>query len=202
MFCSQCGKQLLDNAKFCSYCGAPVLKSTQPVATHTDPTPINKENVIWVFKADRKFGLFKVVPCHVVFMEDKLVLAYMTAELQKAESAKASAEIKEDKLGFFKGSAAMIKYWANYHKRYYDMSVDDILAQEPSNAIIPYSQITEVLFNGNEDFNDDTVNTNSGKLHFELTNGETLKFTHSQAANRSIKDTLSRLFGRRLKYKI
>jgi len=225
MFCSQCGNQIRNGDTFCFKCGnrvvsappanpvqqqpqqqapAPPTYAAQPVAYAQAPSAQPTERVVWVFRADRKYSMFKMTPCYIVFMEDKAVLAYLTPALQKAESAKVSSEIKESNQGFFKGSAAMMRYWSEYYKKYYSMSTAAILAEDPTNVVLPYQAITEVLFKGFSETSSSDDNTSSvthGKLNFEIAGGETLKFTHSQSADRSIQETLTRLFGNRLKYK-
>ncbi|WP_195524287.1 zinc-ribbon domain-containing protein [Bifidobacterium pseudocatenulatum] len=37
-FCSQCGSQLIDGARFCASCGASVNVSTNPVPLPAQPT--------------------------------------------------------------------------------------------------------------------------------------------------------------------
>jgi Yip1 domain/zinc-ribbon domain len=37
MFCAQCGKQVPDGAKFCSFCGATIAGTAQPAAAQADP---------------------------------------------------------------------------------------------------------------------------------------------------------------------
>ena len=202
MFCSQCGKQIKDGSKFCTFCGTPVATNLEPNPS-TPPTPTRStEKVVWVFRVNHKLKLFKIVPCHVVFMEDKVVFAYLTPELQKSESAKVSQQIKEDKIGFFKGSAAMMRYWADFYKHYYNMSSNEILAEDPSNMMVLNHQIARVTFDGaNVIVDDDDSNTDKGKLYFDIIGQDTLKFTHSQTHDKSIKDVLLQLFGNRLKYK-
>ncbi len=227
MFCSQCGSQVRDGDAFCTRCGNRINQARpmnqQPVNA---PPPINQsfqyqqqpttsqsgryaqsqptERVIWVFRTDRKYSMFKMTPCHIVFMEDKVVLAYVTQALQKAESDKVSRELKESNTGFFKGSAAMMKFWSDYYKKYYTMGSAAILAEDPTNVILPNHQIAQVLFKGfyeSASSGDSSPTVTQGKLEFEMTNGETIKFTHRQSADKSIQETLTRLFGGRLKYK-
>ena len=203
MFCSQCGKQIKEGSKFCTFCGTPVATNLEPnpSAPPTPPTPTRSaERVVWVFRVNHKLKLFKIVPCHVVFMEDKVVFAYLTPELQKSESAKVSQKIKDDKIGFFKGSAAMMKYWADFDKRYYNMSSNEILAEDPSNMMISNHQIVRVTFDGADTSDDDDSSADKGKLYFDIAGHDTLKFTHAQPHDRSIKDVLLQLFGNRLKY--
>jgi len=191
MFCKKCGKELIQDEKYCSQCGFPV-----------EPTPV-KSSVIWIIKTSKKLSLLKSVTCYVVFMKDKLILAHLSPALQKSESKKVSDKIKSSGKGFFKGSASMMSYWTDYHKKYYDMSEADILAEDSTNMIIPYSTISEVLFKGTTESieKDNTTHVYDGKLYFSLNDGNTIKLKHRENAHKSIKEILIDLFGNKLKYK-
>ena len=205
MFCSQCGNQLDSQSVFCTQCGFRLTtvqhQNQSPAQSYAAPT---QEIVLWVFNAQRKFSMFKMTPCNIVFMQDKAVLAYLTPELQKAESAKVSQDIKSNGLGFFKGSAAMMRYWADYNKKYYAMGSNAILAEDPSNVVLYYQNITEVLFKGFSETvstDDSTSSVTQGKLHFSLVGGEVIKFTHSLSSGREVKELFTKLFGAKLRYK-
>ena len=40
MFCSNCGKQLPDNAKFCPDCGQPIIIPENPIVKEPEPEPV------------------------------------------------------------------------------------------------------------------------------------------------------------------
>lgn len=40
MFCSNCGKQLPDNAKFCPDCGQPIIIPEKPIVKEPEPEPV------------------------------------------------------------------------------------------------------------------------------------------------------------------
>ncbi len=205
MFCTKCGTEIKAGSNFCTGCGTRT-DAGQPQAPRPVREPAQSANsgVVWVFGAQRKYSMFKMTPCNIVFMPDKLLIAYLTPALQKAENARLSAELKAQGKGFFSGSAAMVGFWADYYKKYYRMTEAAILAEDPLNVQIPYGSITGVLFRGfseTVDYDDSASNVTQGKLHFTLAGGETLKFAHSQSADRSIKDLLTRFFGTKLKYK-
>lgn len=205
MFCSQCGNPVKEGAKFCTHCGNRVNDHNEPVVSTPSKQQVTEtiSEVLWVFKADRRLSLFKIISCYIVFYSDKILFAYMTPEFQKAENNKVTAQIKADKKGFFKGSAAMMKHWGQFHKRYYTMSINEVLSEDPSNLLIANNKVVSVLFTGSEIDNsaDDDSSVTLGKFNFDLTTGETLKFTHSQSGSREIKELLLQLFGNRLKYK-
>jgi hypothetical protein len=178
---------MADGSKFCTSCGK--QQSSQPA-----------EQAVLVFPAIRKYSLFKMDTCNIVFMRDRLVLAYLTGDKQKMESAKVAADIKAQGLGFFKGSAYMMRYWADYSKKYYTMDINSILAEDPLNQVIHYSMIMELKYRCYESGDSDS-NSTGGELNLMIINGEPLKFTHTEPGDKQIKSILSSLLGYRLKYK-
>ncbi len=148
--------------------------------------------------------MFKLISCYVVFFPDRIVLAHLTPERQKAESARVAQESKANGLGFFKGSAAMMRYWADYSNKYYNMDERAILAEDPMNFTIHNSTVSEVLFrcySTTTDFDDNTTQSSGGNLNFSLTGGEKIKLTHKLHHDKMIRETLTSLFGGRLKYR-
>ncbi len=231
MFCDQCGQRLELQNNFCSRCGnkiKPVDPSPSvPVPTHPQPAPpqspqpapqpyappvqppvyqpTDDETAVFVLSATRKLSALKAVACNVVFMRGCVVLAHLKSALQKAESARVSQEIKASGKGFFKGSAEMMRFWANYAQQYYTMPVSAILAQDASNMALPYAAIDAVYFKGYSetvDYSDASAgSTVQGRLRFSLTGGEVIKLTHNQRHTGAVKQTLSELFGSKLKYR-
>ncbi|MDY0235354.1 MAG: hypothetical protein RBR71_04970 [Gudongella sp.] len=165
---------------------------------------VNKEKVLWVIRTTNKLSLLKSVVCNVVFKVEHLVLANLTPEFQKSESKRVAAEIKENKVGFLKASAAMMDFWATYNKKYYTMDTEIILSEDPINLKIYYSDISEVDFKsakrkiGDDDEPDRVA---GGKLEFSLNNGKVVKLTHSIEDTQATKQFLSDIFGNKLKYK-
>jgi|LFRM01.1.fsa_nt_gb hypothetical protein len=225
MFCSQCGKKLSDDARFCTTCGQPIGTAAiqtgpsvnagaaapqmpypgQPAPMYQAQPPAQAagEQAVLVLHVNRKFSMLKMTPCYMVFMTDKIILAYLSKERQKAESDRVSQEIKASGQGFFKGSAAMMNYWADYHKRYYQMSSQQIMSEDPDNMLIYNQSVSRLLFHAYDtDYSSDgTQNTSGGKLSISLASGETLKFSHSIGQKTSIRDALAMLFGDRFKYR-
>ncbi len=211
MYCIQCGNPIDPNSNFCTRCGTRVTcgqqansQQQQAQAAPAAPAARPSEKVLWVFQAQRKYSMVKMAPCNIVFMQDKVVLAHLTPAIQKAENARVSQQVKAEGKGFFKGSAQMMRFWAEYHKKYYDLPVSAILAEDPSNVVIDNPSIARIFFRGFSESlstDDSTPSVTQGKLELTLTNKETIKFTHSQSAHKSIQELLYSLFGERLKYK-
>ena len=213
MFCRNCGNPVDPQSVFCGPCGSKLdaqLAAEQQRSHLVEPgqkanSPSqSRESVVWVFQAQRKFSMLKIMPCYIVFFRDRIVLAHLSPTLQKLEGQKVSHEIKEKGLGFFKGSAEMMRYWSKFSQRYNTMAVDEILAEDPSNVMIYQQDILKVLFKG---YSDDSGSGDAGsggsmgKLEFTLSRGETIKFTHNQSADQDVKEVLTNLYGDKLKFK-
>lgn len=208
MYCEQCGNMLEPQNRFCAKCGSIVAQASDNAATYREPAApvaesVTSEPVIWVFSAQRKLSAFKLIPCSIVFMADKAVFAHLSPQLQKVENAKASQDIKAKGLGFFKGSAEMMQYWSNYHKKYYSMNIGEILSEDPTNFVLPYQNIKKVMYQCESSTIDSEGSTygTQGKLNFDLFDGKPIKFSHSRSHDKSVKGTLTKLFGGKLKYK-
>jgi hypothetical protein len=184
---------MADGSKFCTECGKQQASQQAP-----QQTPLQAPQAVWVFTVTNRYSLFKADTCNIVFMKDCLVLAYLTGERQKAESAKVAADIKAQGLGFFKGSATMMRYWADYSKKYYTMDVNAILAEDPMNQVIPYSMISQIEF---VHYESDDDGSSGGTLNLGIINGKPLVFSHNSSGGKQIKEILTSLFGYRLRYK-
>jgi hypothetical protein len=216
MYCQNCGNKLNEDSKFCSKCGFKVsltepesLKSAithkEQQSEHKSQPVLDKESLAFmVLNVNKKEGLLKRTNAFLVFFKDRLVLAELTSERQKSESKMMSQKIKEEGTGFFKGSAAMMNYWANYGNKYYQMTPTDILREEPTNIEIDHSTISKFVFSRMETKSHTDNNTNSstgGGLEIQYANGK-IAATHSYSDNnQNIKKNLENLYGSRLKYK-
>ncbi len=208
MFCTHCGFKVEAQSQFCAKCGSLVASDSEPKAAKAAPeTPFGRadttEEIAWVLITQRKLSLIKRVACNLVFMKDKVIVAHLSPELQKAESAKISQEIKASGTGFFKGSAKMMQYWANYYKKYYSMNTSQILAEDPANFVLPYQSVKAVMFQCESQSMDEDGRSygSQGKLNITMADGKTFKFSHSRAHDRTVKETLTRLLNGKLKYK-
>lgn len=45
MFCTNCGKQIADDAKFCPHCGSKTVANTEPVSSAPQQQPETTEKV-------------------------------------------------------------------------------------------------------------------------------------------------------------
>lgn len=203
MYCIQCGAQIDPKGKFCASCGklvpqVPVNTIAPVLSNHSG----SSEVVFFVLNAQRIESLFKRNACSVIFMKEKLIVAHLSAQRQKDENAKITSEIKAQGKGFFKGSAAMMQFWANYHAKYYSMTSEDIIAEDPMNFEINYSNIQKLSYRcESTDIDDEGRNYgHPGELDISLSVGKKVKFSHTHSHDNTTKKTLVELFGKKLKY--
>lgn len=211
MYCKKCGTQLAAESRFCTKCGNSIAQAPVHSAPATDtPEPVHpsggsemNEVVVWVLTAQRKESLFSRKPCSLVFMQDKLIVAHLSAQRQKEESARVSSEIKAKGKGFFKGSAAMMQHWANYHKKYYSMTSAQIFAEETTNFAVQYMNMKKLVFQceSMETDSDGRTYGHQGAVDISLLDGNKIKFSHSQSHNSTVKNMMLELFDKKLKYK-
>ncbi len=225
MFCSTCGKQVVANAAFCSGCGSRVgaqqvpgfqqtafitpAQDTYPPqqAAYQQPQPVfspvpSAEETLLVLKVTHKLSLANAVVCHVVFKRNWLVLAHLTTNLQKFETARLMESMKAQNLGMIKRTGAQMRFWGDFYKRYYSMTTEAILAEDMTNKAINYGMITLFDYvNGYTTSDDESSYDHEGKLHLSLASSETLKFTHQGRHDKDIYNLLTGLFGGRLRYK-
>ncbi len=198
-FCTNCGKQIDESRNFCSGCGQKLTKQK--------PAPVKEEQrARLVLSTNRKEGFLKSIPCYLVFFNDGVVLAHLGRQRQKMEIEAFRKELKEQGKGFFKSAFAMINFWRDYGQKYYVTHQGDILKEEPGNTSIPYSDMTRFSFKAvsRNTSADNTTNTGSvsyGKILIKTASAK-YKFTHNYYdSNKKIKQILSDLLGKKLKYK-
>lgn len=194
MFCINCGSKMDANQQFCTSCGTKVSN------TYDQTTNLQAKKPVWVLQTNKSLSMLKIITCYVIFYEDRLLLAHLSTELQKSESAKKSAEIKANGLNFFKGSAEMMRFWSSYHEKYNTMTQLAILAEDPLNVEIPYNMISELYFSAYNEGDDDERST-GGKINISLNNGQVIKLKHKLSHGASVKSTLDSLLGSRVHYK-
>lgn len=197
MFCNNCGNRLAPRASFCPACG----KNMVQTRTQSEP---RAEKAMYVFRAMRKHSAFKQETAFLVFFKDQLAVAHVSNQQQKQVTGQLRQELKDEGVGYFKSVVATMGYWSQYGERFNQMSLPAILAESPANLAVPYQQITRFYFRGwSEHYNSDdgSTSTSKGKIQIQLAGGSKIKFTHGAEANKQLKEFLTSLFGKRLKYR-
>lgn len=205
MYCSNCGTKLNDDAKFCSKCGfslaAPLIDEKKPEKTMT-PSNQSNDKSLMVLNVNKKEGLLKTSNTFLVFFRDRIVFAELTTDRQKSESKILQQKIKDEGIGFFKGSAEMMSYWSNYGNKYYELNSYDILKEENNNFDITNDEIEQIIFKpGDNSLDNSSRNVEVGKIEI-ISNKSKITATHKYYdSNHNIKKVLENLYGKKLKYK-
>ncbi len=162
-FCTNCGKQVNPNDRFCGSCGQPMVASVPPPAplpppqyappqqyappsqyTPTpqyaapSPSPAFAETVTGAFPVSRKKGMFAQESFHLIFTPRRLIFAAFTNEMIK-QAAK-----EEGKEGFLAGMVGAATLGYTYYKHYLSMDPEIALRENPQNFALDISRIRKV----------------------------------------------------------
>jgi len=111
-----------------------------------------EEKVYFVLeRAVRKKGMFRSQRCTVVVTNRRLIVAVLTRQMEKEWMNEARKKVKEryqqmrseGKGKFSSGMGAVMEAY-NFYDRYYEMSPDEILSENPENFAIESSQIKKI----------------------------------------------------------
>ena len=200
MFCSNCGKQTVQGAKFCSNCGNLIETDREFLMGEKNNESVQKP--LMVLHGGKKEGIIKQTEYFLVFFPTNIIFAIFSKDIQNREMKRLREKLKADGTGFFKSSAEMMKFWANYGDKYYQMTEMEILNEEKSNFTIENSKIKKIKFTASENQQyEENSSTRIGEMIIE-TNGERIKIKHKYFdSNRNIKKVLENIYGNKLKYK-
>ena len=133
--------------------------------------------------AKTKTGMFSTAAYTLVVTNYRLLLARMTNDLAKENTAQVRAEAKAQGAGFFGPWGAQLKAAFAFAQRYMAMHPEAILAESPGNGFVAPSQVRQVkverkLRSTGSDVEDSqpylriTIETTAGKTTYD-TDGET-----------------------------
>lgn len=158
----------------------------------------------------RKDGIFRSTNCYFVFFEDRIVVAVVSGKRMNEEMKKARQQLKEEGKGFLKSSIALLSFWFNYAQRYYPMSADEILAEDPANSSIKNGDVQKIIFKTARDrmarhpgavTQGEVSRYKEGFMRLMLADRKIKAAHRYRDSNKNIKETLSSLFGSKLKYR-
>jgi len=157
-----------------------------------------------VLSVNKKEGIFKQVPCYLVFSDEGVILNFISRERQQEELAKYKDQLKAEGKGLLKRTLMLANFWKEYADNFYNMTKEEVLALDAQNNFIPYGNISKFKFVGErqDTSTDPDIQTNNTPGKIEIEAGQKLKFQHKYSDNnRNIKPILEGLFGKKLKYK-
>jgi hypothetical protein len=191
-YCENCGKEVINTAKFCGRCGSPVNVDTkaapaespeQAVATPQAGNGVNSEPVLCVLVLRQPKSLGRYDTFSGILTNHRLIFAQMTGDMTKDAVKQAREQAKTEGKGFFGQWADQLKASASYAQRYYSMDASAALAETQGNFALQNSSINEIKLklkdNGNQanarEFEVE-IKSSSGKYKFRMDeNGDYVK---------------------------
>ncbi len=173
MYCTGCGTQVTEGARFCTACGTAV----------TAPTPMPSaggERVVAVIPSTRlKAGLIKRVDHTLVLTDRRIIFARITPEMLKQAVADAREGAKTEGKGFFGQWGAQLRAYGALAEGYLVMPPEVTLTEHPENFAIERQAISEAKVRAGRHHDDDqkptpdrlVLKTTAGKYDIELQQG-------------------------------
>lgn len=217
MYCTNCGTQIDNDAKFCTSCGSATGVSQAPptqqkVTPAAPPPPIQPQQDISQFQTqpdmnqipqqslravavpvEIKTGLIKSEPYIFLFAQTQTIVIYIGKDQYKN-----IIEGSHQDEGFLKKAIGRMSAFRDYADNLGVQSLQAVLNLHPGSLIIDNNHIQKLLIRQDYDPDD---STSSSDFRFELRTGtEKYKGTLDRAVNvRHIKRPLKDIFGRRAK---
>jgi len=167
-FCTNCGQEIGEGARFCANCGSPADGNHGNVGT---------ENLIGIIPGvSRKKGLFKSETFNILVTEKRMIFTLVTNEIMKEQATQLKGQ------GFLARlqGAASGEYIT---RRYHDIPPEQALKESPGNFSIDIAEVKKVKTKTGMS-NPDNVHDSDGKLEIH-TLREKFSFVlpaHSQVA--------------------
>jgi hypothetical protein len=200
-FCINCGRELTSGESLCRHCG----DSGKIYVPATDGAAAagRQKGALMVLCGDRSLGLFKRIKAYAVFFRDRVVFAHLSREREKAEGKAMLRGLKNKEHSLLQNIVNRFNLWIYYGERYYDMNVESMLNENPSNFSIPNDEVSEFFFKASqEDADTDESGSWIGEIVIRSAGGETVDICHNyRDSNNKIKGILRDLYGDRLIYR-
>ena len=213
MYCTNCGTQIDNDAKFCTSCG------TATGITQAPPPPVQPQEPVMQPQQDTsqpqtqpymnqmpqqslqavavpvqiKTGLLKSEPYIFLFAQTQTIVIYIGKDQYNN-----IIQNTETEGGFIKKALGRMSAFRDYADNLGVQSLQAVLNLHPGSLIIDNNHVQKLLIRQDYDADD---NTSSTDTRFELRTGtEKYKGTVDRAVNvRHIKRPLKDIFGRRIK---
>jgi len=147
-YCTNCGSELAEGARFCASCGHPVPGEDPTLPSPADQAQSsgsnqNGETLIGAATGlERKKGLFKTDTFTMIVTDKRLIFAKVTNEILKEQAAQLKGQ------GFM---ARMQASMSGDHitSRYDNIAPEQALAENSDNFAVDRSEIKKIKFNIN-----------------------------------------------------
>ncbi len=145
-FCINCGRELTSGESLCRHCGdngkiyVPSLRTAFAAAGR-------QKGALMVLCGDHAaWAFFKRIKAYTVFFRDRVVFAHLSREREKAEGKAMLRGLKNKEHSLLQNIVNRFNLWIYYGERYYDMNVESMLNENPSNFSIPNDEVSEFFF--------------------------------------------------------
>jgi hypothetical protein len=191
--CPQCGNAVDRGAQFCGRCGAEIAGAQPAHAGGYPPSVQPAEPVLALLsQLARRKGLLSAQEYILAVTAQRLVFARITSRMIQDAAMQAKTMARDQGKGFMGQWGAVIGARQHICERYWQMSAESILAEDPESFSVPLQQVREIRTKSESDADDNTtelleIQTTTSKLRF------TLAATSAGDARKALKQILGDL---------
>lgn len=170
----------------------------QPAAPSRQGASADDEEIVGIIPAmRRKKGLFSSKMYNLVVTDRRIVFAEVTKEMRKQAAEDAAAEAKADGKGFFARAAATAGSRHRVYQKYWQMTPEAVLAEQPENYAVEHREIASVRIRGGR-FDHESGQQDPDELHIKTTVTK-MKLFFERGGSSEAKELLKKLLGDRVR---
>lgn len=145
----------------------------------------------------RKTGLFSSKMYNLVVTDRRIVFAEVTKEMVKEAAEDAAAEAKADGKGFFGRMAATGRSWHRVYQKYWEMTPEAVLAEQPENYAVEHREIASVRIRSGR-FDSEQGQRDPDEMRIKTTRDK-MKLLFEWGRSKEAKELLKGLLGDRVR---
>lgn len=206
-FCTNCGNPINPGARFCGKCGTPAAVVTSPASSvppvaKPAPAPDYRPASVgyrFVLPATYKKGMLSMKGCTLILSDNEIITAFVDNKLMQQHIAQVKESVKGEKL--LKRTAAVMKSGYSFVDRYWNMTVKQIMDENPNNFLLSNNSVIQIKFQrGSVGYNyDDTTKNIPPSLSVKCSEGKYNYTMNSGFDSKTFVSVLSTLFSGRYK---
>lgn len=198
-FCSNCGKPLNDNKKFCIHCGYQITQVSTPPPIKQPPM----NSCLLTMEAGRQKGISYLYD-YILFYADRVIIVSVNQKEMEKDIYKALKILK-------KQQKMSLKEQTNYRYTHTANFIEHLKKQTDQTLISSYKQVTVLpihliqraicQFQHKKSYvgaNDVSTTTTRGYIELNC-NGINYKYAHGYSYSQDAQNILGNLFGSRIK---
>ncbi len=143
----------------------------------------------------RKTGLFSSKTYSLLVTDRRILFAELTAQMLNQAAKDAAAEAKAQGKGFFARAADTMKSNQRIYQKYWQMNLQDILAETPGNYSIEHRDITSIKIRHGM-FNEEQGQHDKDEMHIKTTREKMKLIFEHDNTSRNAKKLLRELLGK------